>query len=422
MVLGIMLTLFAIDPVVATSAFVGFGIIYMLVIKSTRKYLLRAGQKFNNNSVLVLKALQEGLGGIRDVLLDGTQQTHCDIYSKVDQPMRRAEANVQLISNSPRYGVESLGMVLIAALAYSLAGSSSGIVSGIPMLGALALGAQRLLPSVQQAYSSWSLLRGGQPSLSDALDLLDQPLPAYAGAPLASPIPFQHSITLNNLSFKYTENTPWVLQSGLNLSITKGDRIGFIGSTGSGKSTLLDIIMGLLQPTTGSLAIDNINITEQNYRSWQAHIAHVPQAIYLADSSIAENIAFGVPLDKIDHALMRHAAQKAQIAETVESWGKQYNSMVGENGVRLSGGQRQRIGIARALYKEADVIVLDEATSALDTDTELDVMDTIENLGNEGVTVIIVAHRLSTLKNCKQIVELADGQIVRVSSYQDLVE
>ena len=245
-------------------------------------------------------------------------------------------------------------------------------------------------------------------------------IPDYADAPPLPAIPFKHGITLKNLAFKYTEDTPWVLQSGLNLSIPKGSRIGFIGATGSGKSTLLDIIMGLLQPTKGSLAIDDVNITEHNYRGWQAHIAHVPQAIFLSDASIAENIAFGEPAEQIDYARVRQAAQKAQISETIESWTNQYNTEVGERGVRLSGGQRQRIGIARALYKKADVIVLDEATSALDDRTELAVMKAIENLGDD-LTVIIVAHRLTTLKNCTQIVELEDGRIKRTGSYQNVI-
>jgi len=311
-------------------------------------------------------------------------------------------------------------MVLIAALAYSLAGSPSGITASIPVLGALALGAQRLLPVMQQAYSSLSLLRGSQSILRETLNLLNQPLPAHVDASLPSPIPFKHNITLTNLAFRYSENTPWVLQPSLSLSIQKGSRIGFIGDTGCGKSTLLDIIMGLLQPTNGSLAIDDVNITELNQRGWQAHIAHVPQSIFLADTSIAENISFGLPAEQIDYDRVRQAAQKAQISDTIESWSKQYNTVVGERGVQLSGGQRQRIGIARALYKEADVIVFDEATSALDNDTERAVMEAIENLGDE-LTVIIVAHRLTTLKNCTQIVELEDGKIKRSGSYQNII-
>ena len=420
MMVFVLVALLSIDPVIAISAFVGFGAIYLIVISATKRVLVRDSQRVNYKSNQVIKVLQEGLGGIRDVLIDGTQSTYCSSYRNADLPLRRAEANIAIISGFPRFGLESLGMILIAALAYLLAGDPSGIVSAIPMLGALALGAQRLLPVMQNAYAGWSSIRGGQATLGDALDLLDQPLPPHADAPPLPAIPFKDSITLNNLAFKYTENAPWVLQPGVNFTIRKGSRIGLIGATGSGKSTLLDILMGLLQPTHGSMSVDGLNITEQNDRGWQAHIAHVPQAIFLSDSSIAENIAFGEPADQIDYARVRQAAQKAQIAETIESWSNQYTTGVGERGVRLSGGQRQRIGIARALYKKADVIVLDEATSALDDGTERAVMKAIENLGDD-LTVIIVAHRLTTLKKCTQIVELENGLIKRTGSYQDVI-
>jgi len=283
----------------------------------------------------------------------------------------------------------------------------------------LALGAQRLLPVLQQAYSSWTAMCSGQAPLNDALVLLEQPLPTYAEETSPTPIPFQNSIMIKNLAFRYAPQAPWILQ-GVDINIPKGSRTGFIGTTGSGKSTLLDIIMGLLQPTEGSLNIDDIHITSKNHSSWQMHIAHVPQAIFLADTTITENIAFGVQHDKINHERVRKSAEKAQISQTIEAWDQQYNTLVGERGVRLSGGQRQRIGIARALYKEANFIVFDEATSALDNDTERAVMQAIENLDDE-LTILIVAHRLTTLKNCTQIIELADGGIKRTGTYQEIV-
>ncbi|MEK9568332.1 MAG: ABC transporter ATP-binding protein [Paracoccaceae bacterium] len=421
MLLTIMSALVAIEPVVSGSAFVGFAIIYLIFIKVTKNTLALNSQLQTENAIMVLKDLNEGLGSIRDVLLDGTQEIYADIYKKSDLPYRRAEANVQIISNFPRYGVEALGISLIAVLAYLMVRSSGDFVDAIPVLGALAVGAQRLLPVLQQAYANWSMIRGGQASMSDALDLLDQPLPDYAGKPLSSAITFERSITLDNISFRYTENTPWVLHSGINLSIKKGDKIGFIGSTGSGKSTLLDIIMALLQPSVGEFKIDGQVISERNFRSWQALISHVPQAVFLADTSISRNIALGVPADQIDHTRVRHAAEMAKIAKTIESWDLGYDTEVGENGVRLSGGQRQRIGIARALYKKAEVIILDEATSALDNNTEREVMKAIEELSDD-LTLIIVAHRLTTLKGCTQIVELTDGRITRKGSYEEIIQ
>jgi len=417
--IAILIALLSIDTVIALAAFGGFGLIYATIIWFTRSRMLINSQSMAREYTQLIKSLQEGLGGIRDVLIDGCQEVYCQIYRNADLPLRQAQGNTTFISSSPRFGIEALGMMLIAALAYLLARQPDGITKAIPVLGALALGAQRLLPILQGAYSSWSSIQGGQASLKDTLDLLDQPLPDYVDQPPAKPIPFHRDIIIKQLSFRYSEQTPWVLNN-LNLTIPKGRRIGFIGLTGSGKSTLLDIVMGLLEPTKGSLEIDNQIITTSNTRSWQAHIAHVPQAIFLADSTIAENIAFGVPKHKIDHELVKQAARQAQISDIIETWKKKYDTFVGERGIRLSGGQRQRIGIARALYKQADVIIFDEATSALDNKTEQAVMQSIESLGKE-LTLLIIAHRLTTLKNCDQIVELGDGGIKRIGTYQEIV-
>lgn len=419
MMTAILIALLSLNPAIALAAFGGFGLIYAVIIKLTRKQQLINSKCIARESTQIIKSLQEGLGGIRDVLIDGSQAVYCQIYQSADHPVRKAQGNNSFIGASPRFGIEALGMMLIALLAYALARQPDGIAKAIPVLGALALGAQRLLPVLQQAYGSWSSIQGGQISLRDTLDLLDQPLPDYVDQPVAKPLPYYQQIELNNLSFRYTEQTPWVLQN-LDLTIQKGSRIGFIGITGSGKSTLLDIVMGLLAPTDGTLEIDGQPIVTGNNRAWQAHIAHVPQAIYLADSTIEENIAFGVPKGKIDHSRVKQAAQKAQIADIIESWPKKYQTYVGERGIRLSGGQRQRIGIARALYKQADVIIFDEATSALDNETEQAVMQAIERLGDD-LTVLIIAHRLTTLKNCTQIVELADGGIKRIGTYQEII-
>ena len=419
MLLAILIALLSVEPIVALAAFGGFGLIYGSIIWITRAKKIKNSQHIARESTQVIKCLQEGLGGIRDVLIDGSQEAYCQIYRNADLPLRRAQGYNQYIGQSPRYGMEALGMLLIAVLAYMLAQQSDGIGKAIPVLGALALGAQRLLPVMQQAYAAWSSIQGSQASLQDTLDLLDQPLPDYADQPAAKPLPFRQCISLNQISFRYSSQTPWVLNN-LDLSIAKGSRIGFIGATGSGKSTLIDIIMGLLQPTEGVLEIDVQPIVMSNHRSWQAHIAHVPQAIFLADSTIEENIAFGIPTNQIDHERVRQAARQAQIAGIIETWPKQYQTFVGERGVRLSGGQRQRIGIARALYKQADVIIFDEATSALDNETEQAVMQAIEGLSEE-LTILIIAHRLTTLKNCTQIVELGNGGVLRNGSYEDIV-
>jgi ATP-binding cassette, subfamily B, bacterial PglK len=420
MLIAILIALLVVEPFIALAAFGGFGLIYGCIIRLTRKQVLADSQRIAIESTQVIKSLQEGLGGIRDVLIDGSQLAYCQIYSNADIPLRRAQGSNLFISLSPRYAMESLGMLLIAILAFTLAQQVDGIAKAIPILGALALGAQRLLPVLQQAYASWSNIQSSQASLQDTIELLEQPLPDYANQPIAEKLPFNHNITLKQLDFRYDLQAPYVLKQ-LNFTIAKGSRIGFIGTTGSGKSTLLDIVMGLLQPSNGLFEIDGQCITPANQRAWQLHIAHVPQAIFLADSSIEENIAFGVPKDKIDYDRVRQAAQYAQIADSIESWPKQYQTFVGERGIRLSGGQRQRIGIARALYKQADVIIFDEATSALDNETEQAVMDAIEGLSKD-LTLLIIAHRLSTLKNCTQVVELGEGKIKRIGTYNQIID
>ena len=198
----------------------------------------------------------------------------------------------------------------------------------------------------------------------------------------------------------------------LNLIINKSEKIGIVGETGCGKSTLLDIIMGLLQISSGEFLVDGVQVDKSNINFWQSHVTHVPQSIYLSDCSIMENIAFSIPLSKIDVDRVIQAAKNSQLHDLIESWPDKYNTLVGERGVNLSGGQRQRIGIARALYKKASVIILDEATSSLDAKTEQEVIKSIDNLP-ENLTVIMVAHRISSLKNCDRIFEISrDGILV----------
>jgi ATP-binding cassette subfamily B protein len=418
MLVTVLVALTAVNTTIALIAFGGFGLAYAAIVRATRSSLIRNSQRIAHESTQVIKCLQEGLGGIRDVLIDGTQATYCQIYRNADLPLRRAHGSIAFVSGGPRYAMEVLGMLLITFLAFSLAQQADGIAKAIPILGAFALGAQRLLPAMQQAYAAWSSIQGGLASLQDTLDLLEQPLPRSANEPITERMEFKREIVANRISFRYSAQTAWVLKD-VSFSIAKGSRVGFVGTTGSGKSTLLDIIMDLLQPTEGSIEVDGRPLSAGNQRAWQAHIAHVPQAIFLADSTIEENIAFGIPKDQIDSERVRQVASQAQIAASIEAWPNQYQTLVGERGIRLSGGQRQRIGIARALYKNADVIIFDEATSALDSETELSVMQSIEGLSEE-LTILIIAHRVTTLKNCTRIVELGDGGIRRIGTYHDM--
>ena len=419
-IIFIVAALITIDPIIALVAASGLGVSYSLIIILSRRRLKHNSQNIAEALVQVIKSQQEGLGGIRDVLLDGTQSIYCEIYRKADQQLRRAQGNNSVIGQSPRYAMEAIGMVLIAILAYALSLKEGGVATALPVLGALALGAQRLLPALQQLYSAWANIAGSHASLVDAIKLLDQPISPEMLAQVYEPLIFKDAIRLENLRFRYTSDGPWVL-NGLSLEIPKGARVGFVGTTGSGKSTVIDLLMGLLPPTEGKMLIDGNVIGNKLIKAWQKNIAHVPQSIYLADASVAENIAFGIPLEKIDLKRVMDAANQAQIADFIESIPKGYMAEVGERGIRLSGGQRQRIGIARALYKNADILVFDEATSALDSSTERSVMQAIENLSNKQ-TILIIAHRITTVRHCDIIIEMAKGKVVAQGTYFELLE
>ena len=290
-------------------------------------------------------------------------------------------------------------------------------MTSLPTLGALALGAQRLLPLLQQFYNGWSRIMGSRRMFSEVLEYLALRDDRARRQP-AETISFRQVIRLNKLRFRYHENAPWVID-GISLTIPRGSRIGLAGSTGSGKTTLTDILMGLLEPDEGEMNIDGVPIVADNRHAWQKRVAHVPQEIYLADATIAENIAFGIPINKIDMEQVRNAAQRAQIAKFIESREDGYEATVGERGIQLSGGQRQRIGIARALYKNAEVLVFDEATSALDDETERSVMQAINSLSKD-LTILLIAHRVSTLEACDEIILLEQGRIDRKGSFKSL--
>ena len=408
---GLLSGLLLIDWAVALGAAALFGSVYGLLAITTRKELQRNSQLITAAARQQIKALQEGLGAIRDVLLDGNQRTYVAIYRQADRPQRQLLAKNQFLGTFPRYALEALGMVAIALLGGLLVLQNGSGAAVIPLLGALALGAQRLLPALQQVYGGWAVLKGANANMAAVLAMLNQPLPPQVS--VAEPLPLREGILLEGVHFRYGPEQPEVLYE-LDLEIRRGERIGLIGSTGSGKSTTVDLLMGLLEPTAGRVLVDGADLHDpahpERLAAWRGTIAHVPQSIYLADSSIAENIAFGVPRQQIDLARVKQAAEQAQIASFIEGSAEGYESFVGERGIRLSGGQRQRIGIARALYKQARVLVFDEATSALDTGTEEAVMGAVERLSKE-LTIVMIAHRLSTVQRCDRVIRLAQGAV-----------
>jgi ATP-binding cassette subfamily B protein len=390
----------------------GYGLLLLL----SRRRLQRLGAAMRADEAERIRCLQEGLGSIRDVILDGSQATYSRVYGQADRRLRRHRGQGEVIALAPRYVMEGVGLALIALASLQLTASRTGVLGALPLLGALALGAQRLLPTLQLIYANWTGLRLHQPALHSVLAYLDQPIPDPHPEPTQPPPappqnpapPFQAALQLRDASYRYAPEQPWVLRHA-ELTIRPGERVGIVGRTGSGKSTLVDLLMGLLEPTTGELLVDGEPLRGERLRRWRSGIAHVPQSVFLLDGTIAENIAFGLPARQVDWPRLEAAAERALLADVLRSLPQGLHTPVGERGVRLSGGQRQRIGLARALYRQAAVLVLDEATSALDTATEAQVLASIAALGAQ-VTVLMIAHRASSLVGCQRLIRIAHGQ------------
>lgn len=403
------IVLLAINIYIALGIILIFSAIYYLIVNLTRSRLFKNSLVISKESNQVVKSLQEGLNGIRDVILDNANEFFCNIFLTSDSNLRMAQARNVFISQSPKYIIEPLGMILIAIVAFYLSSKNNdGISQFIPIMGAIALATQRLLPIFQQGYNAWAVISGERHALDLVANYFNLPSNFNVNKNLNN-LKLLDRIDYVNVSFKYHGSDRWILKD-ISVSFLKGKKYGIIGRTGQGKSTLLDILMGLLMPTCGELRVDGIPIDKNNVSAWRKNICHVPQTIYLSDSTFCENIAFGEKFDEINLDRVKVASKIACIDEFIESEDNNYFTKIGENGIKLSGGQRQRLGIARALYKDFNVLVLDEATSSLDMHTEMEVMRNIQEL-NPNITVIIIAHRIATLKDCDYILEIANGGI-----------
>ena len=405
--ISIFAALLWLSPVAALSAG-GIAIgLYVCLGLASRGMLQRNSSELANISKARIRAVQEGLGGIRDILLENSQPVFEKQFSRLDSQFYNVLSINNFVASAPRFVFEGVAITAVALVAIYMAGTREGLISAIPILGALALAAQRLLPLVQQAYLGFSNAMGNLQSLRDVVSLMQEPL-AQMPSSSAKPLAFNNAITFDNVSFHYADGEPVLCD--LSMSIRKGQRIGVIGRTGAGKSSLFDLVMGLLEPTKGEIRIDDQILDRNTRRGWQAQIAHVPQSIFLLDDSIAVNIAFGIAKDEIDMNRVSQAARAAGLIEFISGLPQGFASMVGERGVRISGGQKQRIGIARALYKSPSVLILDEATSALDIATETAVLNAILDLDSD-MTILMIAHRHATLERCDTVFELIDGKL-----------
>ena len=410
--------LIAVDPLITVSITASLVIAYALFSAASRKRLAANSNVQKTAYDERTQVVQESLGGIREVIIDGAQALYLNEFRRIDLKLAEARATSQLISLAPHYLIEMVGMILIASIALVLSGRSGGIATALPVLGTLALGAQRLLPLVQDVYRGWSASETHRSIFDQVVELLSLPT-AESGAASTAPFEVRRSIRLESVTLNYPTRAGAALDK-VTLEIPVGHMLALVGSTGSGKSTLVDVIMGLLPVSAGRVLIDNDPLTGATVHRWHRSIAHVPQSIFLADTTVARNIALSLPDDKPDDSRIVDAAKKAQLDDFVRSLPSGYETFVGERGVRLSGGQRQRLGIARAIYKDAPVLVLDEATSALDEVIEDAVIAALYQLREEGRTIIIVAHRLSTIRHCDLVARLDHGQLVEFGPFDEV--
>ena len=371
----------------------------------------------------LVKIIQESLNAIKEIIISNNHNFYIDNFKLNNQSLRKYQGKIGFITTFPRYLFEGIGLLFIGLSGYIIYFKINNAGNIIALLGAFALGAQKLLPTMQSSYKSWSLLYFYNKPLDKILNLIR--LKAN-NTFIEGKLSFKNEINIKNLNFSYKNNN-YKISKNINLIIKKGENVGIFGRTGSGKTTLINIIMGILEPNKGNIFVDDINILnkEKNYllKKWKNNFSLVPQDVFLYDSTILENIAFCVPREIINLSRVRKAAKIACAHEFIEKTEKGYETIVGDKGIKLSGGQKQRIGLARAIYNNSEILILDESTSALDFKTEQKVIESIfKSKANSRLTTITIAHRLSTLRYCDKIVELDNGEIKAVYKNKEYLE
>ncbi|MFN3994244.1 MAG: ABC transporter ATP-binding protein, partial [Tabrizicola flagellatus] len=422
LVLAILGFLLLVDPLVTLFSGGVLGLGYGLIYLRFRGRLHRLGQVMMDAFENRFLVAQEATGGIKDVKLMGLEASYVRSYSTAARTAAQSGATMGAMSELPRFALEAITFGTMLALILLLLLKSGGNVTEIvPTLGVIAFSTMRLLPSLQQIYHSLVALRGAT-AILDAIvtDFKSTPALPMADAVRTEPLRLERALELDGVSFAYAQAEKPTLR-GVDLVIPARTTVGIVGGTGAGKTTLVDLILGLLTPDEGEIRVDGVRITPENMRAWQGTLGYVPQTIFLTDETIASNIAFGVPKDQIDMAAVERAARIAALHDFVVSDLPQgYQTFVGERGVRLSGGQRQRIGIARALYRDPTLLIMDEATSALDNITERVVMEAVNRIRADK-TIILIAHRLTTVKTCDTIFLMDRGRLLAQGSYDELL-
>ena len=401
--------LFYINFLLSLTITLVFFILFLIIVFLSNNKLNYYGKINADYSQRIIKYVQESNGGIRDIIIDNTQYYFVNNFKKISKKLFLIGSIIEFLSVAPRYIIEAFSISAIAITAFIFSKNNALV---LPALGTIALGTQKLLPSINILYNSIVNIKFNYLPITSVIKLLEEKNKELNYASTKS-FKFKHKISLKSIYFNYLNSNNNIL-SDINFEINKGESIGIVGKTGSGKSTLIDLILHLLKPTKGKILIDGSDLNIKNKKkeliSFRSIISHVPQDIFLIDSNFISNIAFGVDESKVDMDRVKLVCKAAQISEFIEGSKNGYNTYVGERGIQLSGGQKQRIGIARALYKKSQILILDEATSALDTITEKKLMKAINSF-NPDLTIISIAHRLSTLKDYDRLIYLKDGVI-----------
>jgi HlyD family secretion protein len=421
MALFLTLAIFLYNPVVALSGLVLFSGAYVLLYKSVRRRLVRNGRHISEAQQMRFKLMGEGFGGIKDALLLGRQKVFTDRFQAECEKFAAAQGTTQALGQVPRYAMELIAFGGIIFLVLYLLSSHEGNLGTIlPVLSVYALAGFKLLPAFQQAYTGLSQIRGNLAAFDAVRDDLraSSLTVAKSSVPTGERLAPRSEIRFDDVVFSYPGTEEPALKN-LNIAIPANKVTGLVGASGSGKSTAIDLLLGLIEPQQGKVLVDGQPITKDNCRQWQNSLGFVPQSIFLSDSSITENIAFGLPPENVDEDKVKRAATMAHLDELLEQLPDGLATRVGERGVQLSGGQKQRIGIARALYHDADVLVLDEATSALDGITEKLIMDAIHDFAGKK-TIIMIAHRLATVRQCDSLYLLEQGRVTGHGTYDEL--
>lgn len=423
-VIAIIFLLVLVDPIAAFLAAAVVGGTYALIFFASRRFLSRIGTARLQANQDRYQIVQEAFGGIKEVKLRGIEPSVVDRFTPPGQLYSRNIAISEAMALSPRYFLEAIAFgAMLLVLLVLLVQNDGAVGAVLPTLGLYAFGGARMFPALQQVYGAVSQLRFAGPALARLhLEVMDARAASDVDTPTAArvpTIPFNRRIVFDDITFTYPgADTPSL--DRVSLEIAANTTVGFVGSTGAGKTTAVDVLLGLLQPAEGKILIDGQPLNNANVRAWQDRLGYVPQHLFLADDTLAANIAFGVSPGSIDMDAVRHAARLANADDFITRELPQgYDTVVGERGVRLSGGQVQRIGIARALYADPDVLVFDEATSALDNLTEKAVMEAVTKLSRHK-TIVIIAHRLSTVRACDQIFYFDAGRLRAKGSYDEL--